>query len=69
MQFRSKMIPIAGAIAFALTGSAYAQEQVIKIGHTGPLSGPNAFAGKDDENGLRHGKCPVNQRNRMKING
>lgn len=53
MQFRSKMIPIAGAIAFALTGSAYAQEQVIKIGHTGPLSGPNAFAGKDDENGVR----------------
>ncbi|MEO8407998.1 MAG: ABC transporter substrate-binding protein, partial [Oxalobacteraceae bacterium] len=53
MQFKSKMIPLAGAIALALAGSAYAQQQVVKIGHTGPLSGPNAFAGKDDENGVR----------------
>ena len=37
----------------ALAGSAFAQEQVIKIGQTGPLSGPNAFAGKDNENGTR----------------
>jgi ABC-type branched-subunit amino acid transport system substrate-binding protein len=36
-----------------LAGSAFAQEQVIKIGQTGPLSGPNAFAGKDNENGTR----------------
>lgn len=47
------MIPVAGAIAFALAGSAYAQQQVVKIGHTGPLSGANAFAGKDNENGVR----------------
>ncbi|MEO8408603.1 MAG: branched-chain amino acid ABC transporter substrate-binding protein, partial [Oxalobacteraceae bacterium] len=53
MQFKSKIIPIAGAIAFALAGSAYAQQQVVKIGHTGPLSGANAFAGKDNENGVR----------------
>ncbi|MDP3843002.1 MAG: branched-chain amino acid ABC transporter substrate-binding protein [Oxalobacteraceae bacterium] len=53
MQFTLKMIPIAGAIAFAWAGSAYAQEQVVKIGHTGPLSGANAFAGKDNENGVR----------------
>lgn len=53
MQFTLKMIPIAGAIALALAGSAYAEEQVVKIGHTGPLSGSNAFAGKDDENGVR----------------
>ncbi|MEO6353503.1 MAG: branched-chain amino acid ABC transporter substrate-binding protein [Burkholderiaceae bacterium] len=53
MQFKSKMIPIAGAVALALAGSAYAQEQVVKIGHTGPLSGANAFAGKDNENGVR----------------
>lgn len=30
-----------------------ADEQVVKIGVSGPLSGPNAFAGKDDENGVR----------------
>ncbi|WP_025917543.1 branched-chain amino acid ABC transporter substrate-binding protein [Herminiimonas sp. CN] len=53
MQFIPKMFPIAGAIALALAGSAYAQEQVVKIGVTGPLSGANAFAGKDNENGVR----------------
>ncbi|CAN7376901.1 branched-chain amino acid ABC transporter substrate-binding protein [Acidovorax sp. LjRoot129] len=39
-----------------LVGQAHhanAQEQVVKIGHSGPLSGPNAFAGKDNENGVR----------------
>lgn len=53
MRFTPKMIPLAGAIALALSGSAYAQEQVVKIGHSGPLSGANAFAGKDNENGVR----------------
>ena len=53
MRFTPKMIPLAGAIALALAGSAYAQEQVVKIGHSGPLSGANAFAGKDNENGVR----------------
>lgn len=33
--------------------SAHAQEQVIKIGVTGPLSGANAFAGKDNERGVQ----------------
>ncbi|MGC3984379.1 MAG: branched-chain amino acid ABC transporter substrate-binding protein [Pseudorhodoferax sp.] len=37
----------------ALAGNALAQEQVVRIGHTGPLSGPNAYAGKDNENGVR----------------
>jgi ABC-type branched-subunit amino acid transport system substrate-binding protein len=36
-----------------LAGNAMAQEQLVKIGQTGPLSGPNAFAGKDNENGVR----------------
>jgi branched-chain amino acid transport system substrate-binding protein len=39
--------------ALALAGPVAAQEQVIKIGHSGPLSGPNAYAGKDNENGVR----------------
>ena len=39
--------------AMAIASHASAQEQVIKIGHTGPLSGPNAYAGKDNENGVR----------------
>ncbi|MFD2270227.1 branched-chain amino acid ABC transporter substrate-binding protein [Undibacterium arcticum] len=31
------------------SASASAQEQIVKIGHSGPLSGANAFAGKDNE--------------------
>ncbi len=45
--------PVIAALALALGGQAMAQEQVVKIGQTGPLSGPNAFAGKDNENGVR----------------
>ena len=46
----------AAIAALMLLGHAHhanAQEQVVKIGHSGPLSGPNAFAGKDNENGVR----------------
>ena len=51
----SSMVSFPGLalIALALAGHAHAQEQVVKIGHSGPLSGPNAFAGKDNENGVR----------------
>jgi branched-chain amino acid transport system substrate-binding protein len=47
MQFTNKLIPLAIAMAFA--GSAGAQE-VVKIGHVAPISGPNAHLGKDMEN-------------------
>ncbi|MFC5476092.1 branched-chain amino acid ABC transporter substrate-binding protein [Paraherbaspirillum soli] len=47
------MIPLAGAIALALAGSAYAQEQIVKIAHVGPITGPIAHIGKDNENGAR----------------
>ena len=55
MQFTKKMIPLAGAMAFAcaLAGTASAQVQVVKIGHVAPLSGPSAHLGKDNENGAR----------------
>ncbi len=55
MQFKIKMIPLAGAIAFALAGAgaASAEEQVVKIGHVGPMSGPSAHLGKDNENGAK----------------
>jgi branched-chain amino acid transport system substrate-binding protein len=51
MQFKTKMIPLAGAIAFALAGAASAQEQVIKIGHVAPMSGGQAHYGRDNANG------------------
>jgi ABC-type branched-subunit amino acid transport system substrate-binding protein len=48
-----KLSPLFAALALTLAGNAMAQEQLVKIGQTGPLSGPNAFAGKDNENGVR----------------
>ncbi|WP_256078361.1 branched-chain amino acid ABC transporter substrate-binding protein [Massilia sp. YIM B04103] len=43
-----------GAIALlGFAAGASAQEMLVKIGHTGPLSGPQAFSGKDNENGAR----------------
>jgi len=53
MKLTTKLIPLIGAISLALAGAAQAQEQVIKIGHVGPISGPNAHMGKDNENGAR----------------
>ncbi|MBC7684641.1 MAG: branched-chain amino acid ABC transporter substrate-binding protein [Bdellovibrionales bacterium] len=50
MQFTTKLIPLAIALAFA--GNAAAQE-VVKIGHVGPISGASAHLGKDNENGAK----------------
>jgi ABC-type branched-subunit amino acid transport system substrate-binding protein len=36
-----------------MVGAVHAQETVVKIGHSGPLSGSQSFAGKDNENGVR----------------
>ncbi|MGO4380722.1 branched-chain amino acid ABC transporter substrate-binding protein [Pseudoduganella sp. RAF19] len=44
----------AGVLALmAFAASASAQELVVKIGHSGPLSGAQAFSGKDNEKGAR----------------
>lgn len=50
------------AAALGAAGGARAEELTVQIGHTGPLSGPNAFAGKDNENGVRMGVEEVNSR-------
>jgi branched-chain amino acid transport system substrate-binding protein len=53
------------AVGLLLLGaSAQAQEQVVRIGVSGPLSGANAFAGKDNENGVR---LAVEELNAQKI--
>ena len=36
-----------------LSSTASAEEQIVKIGHVGPLSGQIAHLGKDNENGAR----------------
>lgn len=63
MQFtiKIKMLPLVGAIAFAFAGNAFAAaEQIVKIGHVGPISGSIAHLGKDNENG---GKMAIEQLN------
>jgi branched-chain amino acid transport system substrate-binding protein len=49
----SHLVPLVGAIALVIAGAAHAQEQTVKIGHVGPITGPNAHLGKDNENGAR----------------
>ena len=63
MQF--KFIPLAIALAFA--GSAGAQE-IIKIGHVAPVSGPSAHLGKDNENGAKMAIEDLNAKG-IKIDG
>jgi branched-chain amino acid transport system substrate-binding protein len=52
MQFKTKLVPLVGAIAFAFAAAAHAQE-VVKIGHVGPISGAISHLGKDNENGAK----------------
>ncbi|MGZ5194547.1 MAG: branched-chain amino acid ABC transporter substrate-binding protein, partial [Ramlibacter sp.] len=52
MQMKFKLTAAAAIAAFA--GMVSAQDvQVVKIGHVGPISGPQAAYGKDNENGAR----------------
>ncbi len=50
MQFTTKLIPLAITLAFAAGANA---QEVVKIGHVAPISGPSAHLGKDNENGAR----------------
>jgi len=50
MQFQKTIVALALS---GMAAAALAQETVVKIGHTGPLSGAQSFAGKDNENGAR----------------
>ena len=53
MPSNKNVLTIAAAVLLLVSHGARADEQVVKIGITGPLSGSNAFAGKDNENGVR----------------
>ncbi|WP_296942057.1 branched-chain amino acid ABC transporter substrate-binding protein [uncultured Massilia sp.] len=50
MQLTTRLVPIAVALACALPAGA---QQVVKIGHVAPISGPSAHLGKDMENAAR----------------
>lgn len=65
MQYNFVKSTLVAAAALACATGALAQEQVVKIGHSGPLSGPNTFAGRDNDNGVR---LAVEELNARKIN-
>jgi branched-chain amino acid transport system substrate-binding protein len=48
-----KALPLAAALAIMAAGSPVSAQQVVKIGHVGPLTGAIAHLGKDNENGAR----------------
>ena len=50
MRFTTRLIPLAAALACAAPAPA---QQVVKIGHVAPISGPSAHLGKDMENAAR----------------
>ena len=49
---------IAFAFAFTAAGGVHAQP-VVRIGHVGPVSGPNSHLGKDNENAARMAIAPA----------
>ena len=51
MKAQHKILCAAIATAFIASAPAYGQEQIVKIGHVGPISGNIAHLGKDNENG------------------
>jgi branched-chain amino acid transport system substrate-binding protein len=68
-----KIAPLALAVSLAAaftssSASAQAQDQLVRIGVSGPLSGANAFAGKDNENGVRLAVEELNAQ-KLKVGG
>jgi len=55
--------------ALLLCAPAMADEQVVNIGLSGPLSGANAFAGKDNENGVRLAIEELNSKKGLAVGG
>ncbi len=53
MQFRSTFMSITAVGALIWGGACFGEELEVKIGHVGPLTGPIARQGKDNENGAR----------------
>jgi branched-chain amino acid transport system substrate-binding protein len=53
MQAPLPLLPIALSALLLAAPCAFGADQLVKIGVSGPLSGANAFAGKDDENAVR----------------
>ncbi|MFL6676415.1 MAG: branched-chain amino acid ABC transporter substrate-binding protein [Massilia sp.] len=68
MPSKMNAAPLALSALLLASNAIGADEQVVKIGVSGPLSGANAFAGKDDENGVRLAVEELNAR-KIKVAG
>jgi branched-chain amino acid transport system substrate-binding protein len=51
MQFKTTRNLLAGATILAFAATAFAQEQIVKLGHVAPMSGGQAHQGRDNANG------------------
>ena len=63
-----KALPFAAALAMFAAGNAANAQDVVKIGHVGPLTGAIAHLGKDNENGARLAIEEINKAG-LTING
>ena len=63
-----KALPLAAAFAIMAAGAQVNAQQVVKIGHVGPLTGAIAHLGKDNENGARLAVEEINAAG-LKIDG
>ena len=63
-----KALPLVAALAIMTAGTPLSAQQVVKIGHVGPLTGSIAHLGKDNENGARLAVEEINAAG-LKING
>ena len=68
MKARHNVLCAAIATAFIAGAPAYAADDVVKIGHVGPISGNIAHLGKDNENGAQMAIDELNAKGTM-ING
>ena len=49
----SKLLPLSALLALGLSSLQAQAQTVVRIGHVGPVSGPQAHYGRDNENGAR----------------
>ncbi len=61
MQFKKRRVLLLGAMALVSADAVFAQT-VVKIGHVGPISGPNALFGRESENGAKMAIDELNAR-------
>ena len=64
MKVQHTVLCAAVASAFVASAPAFADDEVVKIGHVGPISGNIAHLGKDNENGAQMAIDELNARAR-----